>query len=262
MGLLLSVSLLFNRILFSLNLIYIVPVYSGGSQEVDNLASGLTEFQKTFEKPSEYLNPKEFVSDEIARSEIIDGIENKIKESVDELLTMEIKNLRQIFTKGKRDPKIPKKKPKIKVVAEKMGPGEKPLAKIPVDELLTDVITSKVFRKMVPKDLNDLIGDFNYISNSMQLVDEKLIDIPIFYTKQLIKELCIYPLGCKLVKKESKFQSNSILFHGGTGSGKTHAALAIAYHTDALFFDISPSHFERLKITGKKRSDYCSSIRF
>ena len=100
---------------------------------------------------------------------------------------------------------------------------------------------------MVPKYLDDLICDFNFISNSMQLVDEKMIDVPLFYTKQLVKELCIYPLGSSLVRESGKIITNSILFHGPSGTGKTHAALSVAYHTDALFFDISPKNLEKFK---------------
>lgn len=43
-----------------------------------------------------------------------------------------------------------------------------------------------LLRKMVPKSIEDLICDFNYIGNSMYLVDDKMIDVPFFYTKQVI----------------------------------------------------------------------------
>jgi SpoVK/Ycf46/Vps4 family AAA+-type ATPase len=75
----------------------------------------------------------------------------------------------------------------------------------------------------------------------MQTVDDKHVDVPLFYTKQLIKELCIYPLGCELIKTAGKMPANSILFSGPSGTGKTHAALSVAYHTDALFMDLSPN---------------------
>lgn len=63
----------------------------------------------------------------------------------------------------------------------------------------------------------------------------------------MVKELCIYPLGSKLVRSSGKINTNSILFYGPRGSGKTHAALAVAYHTDALFFDLSPKNLEKFK---------------
>lgn len=95
----------------------------------------------------------------------------------------------------------------------------------------------------------------------MQLVDEKMIDVPFFYTKQLIKELCIYPLGCPLVRKSGKIVTNSILFHGPTGTGKTHAALSIAYHTDALFFDVSPKNLEKFKTKEELVRAFASAFR-
>lgn len=42
-----------------------------------------------------------------------------------------------------------------------------------------------VLRKMIPLSLDDLICDFNYIATSMQIIDEKMIDVPLFYTKQV-----------------------------------------------------------------------------
>lgn len=104
-----------------------------------------------------------------------------------------------------------------------------------------------ILRKMVPKHLDDLLCDFNYVTNAMHTVEEKCPEIPLFYTKQLVKELCIYPLGCQTVRSQAKFTSNSVLFHGPPGTGKTHAALAVAHHTDALFFDLSPKNLEKFQ---------------
>lgn len=98
---------------------------------------------------------------------------------------------------------------------------------------------------MISKNLEDLVCDFNYIAHSMDLVDEQLIDVPLFYTKQLIKEYCIYPLGSQIVKSNCTIHTPSILFFGPPGTGKTHAALAIAHHTNSLFIDFSPRNMER-----------------
>jgi SpoVK/Ycf46/Vps4 family AAA+-type ATPase len=104
---------------------------------------------------------------------------------------------------------------------------------------------------MVPKNLEDLICDFNYVANSIQIIDEQLIDIPLFYTKQLIKEFCIYPLGSQIVKSNTKPPIASALFFGPPGTGKTHAALAVAYHTNAIFIDLSAQNLEKIK-TGQE----------
>jgi SpoVK/Ycf46/Vps4 family AAA+-type ATPase len=97
---------------------------------------------------------------------------------------------------------------------------------------------------MYAKNLDDLLCDFNYVANSMQIVDSQLIDIPLFYTKQLIKEYCIFPLGSQTVKSNS-LGFCSALFYGPSGTGKTHAAISIAHHTNALFMDLSPNNLER-----------------
>jgi SpoVK/Ycf46/Vps4 family AAA+-type ATPase len=97
---------------------------------------------------------------------------------------------------------------------------------------------------MIPKSLNDLLCDFNYIAHSMNLVDEKLIDVPLFYSLQLVKEFCIFPMGSQFIKSNMGSNFASVLFHGFPGTGKTHAAIAVAHHTDSLFIDISPRNLE------------------
>jgi len=93
------------------------------------------DFKNTFETPSDYISQKEAFLSNIARDEIIGDVKQTIREEVDALIQMEIKNLRMI--KGKKEPKASKKKAKTK--PEKMGPGEKPLAKIDNKELFADV---------------------------------------------------------------------------------------------------------------------------
>lgn len=48
---------------------------------------------------------------------------------------------------------------------------------------------------MVPKSLDDLICDFNYIASPMQTVEDKMIDIPLFYTKQVSLYIYINSVG-------------------------------------------------------------------
>lgn len=50
-----------------------------------------------------------------------------------------------------------------------------------------------------------------------------------------------------MIRHSGKILTNSILFHGPSGTGKTHAAMAIAHHTNSLFFDVSPRNLERFK---------------
>ena len=111
-----------------------MPVYSGPTDQTKNLTDVVEEFKSIYETPSDHISQKEAFLSNIARDEIISGVEKSIREEVDAVIQMEIKNLRTL--KGKKDPK-PKKPPKPK--PEKMGPGEKPLSKIDNKELFADV---------------------------------------------------------------------------------------------------------------------------
>ena len=85
--------------------------------------------------------------------------------------------------------------PKVKVPAEKFYRGEKPLAKFLLSELFNELVDKHVIRKMVPHTLSELKCDFNYVAHRMNIIDENLIDVSLFYTKQLLKGYCIFPLG-------------------------------------------------------------------
>ena len=120
-----------------------MPLYSGATDQVKNLTNLVEEFKTTFETPSDFISQKEAFLSNLARDEIIGDVEQVIKEEVDALINMEIKNLRMI--KGKKEPKVSKKKPKTK--PEKFGPGEKPLGKIDNKELFADVFFIFLFDK-------------------------------------------------------------------------------------------------------------------
>ena len=220
-----------------------IKPYTGPSGiEMENIEKYITEFKSLFETPSEFINQKDTFMVNIARQTVLEKVTEAIRVEVDQMISIEIANRRTIHLKGKRD-KLPKV-PKVKVPPEKYCTGEKPLAKIPVSELFNELVDKHVIRKMVPHTLDELKCDFNYVAHRMNVIDENLIDVPLFYTKQLLKEFCIFPLGDPFVKSNMGSNVASVLFHGPPGTGKTLAALAIAYHTDALFLDISPKNVE------------------
>lgn len=114
-------------------------MYSGGSQQVQELGTNIEEFKKIFETPSEFFNQKEYNTD-LARDEIIDELKNQIKEEADQLISNEIMNLRKIFLKGKKDPNLKNQnRNRDRGPKEKFGTGENKLKDIPAKELLQDV---------------------------------------------------------------------------------------------------------------------------
>ena len=220
-----------------------IKPYTGPSGiEMENIQKYITEFKSLFETPSEFINQKDTFMVNIARQTVLEKVTEAIRVEVDQMISIEIANRRTIHLKGKKD-RLPKV-PKVKVPPEKFCTGEKPLAKIPISELFNELVDKHVIRKMVPHTLDELKCDFNYVAHRMNVIDENLIDVPLFYTKQLLKEFCIFPLGDPFVKSNMGSNVASVLFHGPPGTGKTLAALAIAYHTDALSLDISPKSVE------------------
>ena len=220
-----------------------IKPYTGPSGiEMENIQKFITEFKSLFETPSEFINQKDNFMVNIARKNVLEKVTEAIRLEVDQMVSIEIANRRTIHLKGKKD-RLPKV-PKVKVPAEKFCTGEKPLAKVPLSELFNELVDKHVIRKMVPHTLSELKCDFNYVAHRMNIIDENLIDVPLFYTKQLLKEYCIFPLGDPFVKSNLGTNVASVLFHGPPGTGKTLAALAIAYHTDALFLDISPKNVD------------------
>ena len=220
-----------------------IKPYTGPSGiEMENIQKYINEFKELFETPSEFINQKDTFMVNIARKNVLEKVTEAIRLEVDQMISLEIANRRTIHLKGKKD-KLPKA-PKVKVPPEKFCTGEKPLAKVPLSELFNELIDKKVIRKMAPHTLDELQCDFNYVAHRMNIIDENLIDVPLFYTKQLIKEYLIFPLGDPFVKSNLGSNVASALFHGPPGTGKTLAALAIAYHTDALFIDISPKNVD------------------
>ena len=220
-----------------------IKPYTGPSGiEMENIQKFITEFKTLFETPSEFINQKDTFMVNIARKSVLEKVTEAIRLEVDQMVSLEIANRRTIYLKGKKD-KLPKV-PKVKVPAEKFCTGEKPLAKVPLSELFNELVDKHVIRKMVPHTLDELKCDFNYVAHRMNIIDENLIDVPLFYTKQLLKEYCIFPLGDPFVKSNLGSNIASVLFHGPPGTGKTLAALAIAYHTDALFLDLSPKNVD------------------
>ena len=220
-----------------------IKPYTGPSGiEMENIQKYINEFKALFETPSEFINQKDQFMVNIARKNVLEKVTEAIRLEVDQMISIEIANRRTIHLKGKKD-RLPKV-PKVKVPPEKLCTGEKPLVKVPLSELFNELIDKHVIRKMVPHTLDELQCDFNYVAHRMNIIDENLIDVPLFYTKQLIKEYLIFPLGDPFVKSNLGSNITSALFHGPPGTGKTLAALAIAYHTDALFIDISPKNVD------------------
>ena len=190
--------------------------YTGPSGiEMENIQKYINEFKALFETQSEFINQKNTFMGNIARKNVLEKVTEAIRLEVDQITILEIANRRTIHLKGKKD-KLPKQ-PKIKVPPEKFYTDEKPLAIVPLIELFNKLIDKLVIRKMVPHTLDELLCHFNYVAHKMDFIDENLINIPLFYTKLLIKEFCIFPLGDLFAKSNLGSNIASTLLYGPPG---------------------------------------------
>lgn len=170
-----------------------VPIFTGPTEKAKQLTNNIEEFKSLYENPSEFNNNE--VRFDIAKNEIIGKIEEDIRIEVDQAIQMEIINLRSIFYKGKKDPILSKlnknknKKNKKNAVKEKLIAGENKIASLNIDDIFTELVMNGILRRMVPKNLDDLICDFNYIAKETLIANERMCDIPLFYTKQVILTL-------------------------------------------------------------------------
>jgi hypothetical protein len=124
----------FNR---GMGLLILVLLYTGPTEEVKKLSENIEEFKSTFEKPSEFITGKDDIIKNLAKDEIYGNIEKRIEMEVDAIISVELTNQRTLWLKGKKD-KLPKE-PKPVVPVEKLGPGEKALVKIGIEDIFTDV---------------------------------------------------------------------------------------------------------------------------
>jgi hypothetical protein len=159
-------------------------VYSGPTEKTKDITKNIEEFKQIYEQPSEFMNNE--VRFDIAKNEIIGKIETSIRDDVDKAIQMEIINLRSIFYKGKKDPILSKKnRRKEKPPKEKFLPGENKIASLNIEDVFTELVMNGILRRMVPKQLDDLTCDFNYIAKETMIANDKMCDIPLFYTKQV-----------------------------------------------------------------------------
>ena len=180
----------------------------------------------------------------MAKEEILPDIKDEFKVVVDDLIKIELENiklLRNIKAKKKKKKKGKKKKKKGK--KKKALPGEKAIAKYDPKDLLVELVENRIVKKLPPQKLTDFIGEFNYLHSMLDDLEEAPYDPSMALVRQLVTEYAIFPLGSELVKKRAEL-NKSILFYGPPGTGKTLVVRAVAHETASMVFDLSPLAIE------------------
>jgi SpoVK/Ycf46/Vps4 family AAA+-type ATPase len=153
--------------------------------------------------------------------------------------------------KGKKGKKSKKKKIKL--------PGGVWFTKMEAYEMLVELVKNNIVKKLPPSNLQDFLGEFNFIGSMMDNVEPGKDTGPqapsMALIRQLVTEYIIFPLGSELIRKRHPEHTMSFLFYGPAGSGKTQMVRAVATETRSILFDLSPNTIKDVYNTDKKETE-------
>ena len=193
----------------------------------------------------------------LAKEEVKPMLEQQFTKEIDEMIKMELENLKELMGGGKKKKKKKSKKKKAKKKKEKplKLPGAKYLKGKQPEEILLDLVSANIVKKLPPQQMSDFIGEFNYIHSTLDDVMQPIHDPSLALIRQLVTEYVIFPLGSEIVRARMRENVNSMLFYGPPGTGKTLMVRAIVTHTNAVLFDLSPLSIEGKYAGGKKQDE-------
>jgi len=101
----------------------------------------------------------------IAKREVMPVLEEELKKDVDNMILMELDNMRMLSgvkTKKKKGKKKKNKKKGKKKKGLKL-PGAKMIKDVPMADVLGELINNNIVKRLPPQNLLDFVGEFNYI---------------------------------------------------------------------------------------------------
>lgn len=213
----------------------------GPSEVVQKFDEFHEQYNEEWGDKDESENFKQKHDPEVAKKEVTPEVEDEFKGIVDEMIKVELENMKilQGIKSKKKKKKGKKKKGKKKKGKKKPLPGQKQIAKDDVKDLLSELVSHGIVKKLPPTKLSDFIGEFNYLHSMLDDIKDTPYDPSMALIRQLVTEYAVFPLGSELVKKRAEL-TRSILFYGPPGTGKTLVVRAIAHETASLVFDLSP----------------------
>jgi IQ and AAA domain-containing protein len=229
----------------------------GPSETVQKFDEFYSDFNDTWATRDESENYKQEHDVTLAKDQVKPLLEKEFTKQIDEMIKIELENLKEMQGGGKKKKKGKKKKGKKgKKKKEKplKLPGAKYLKGKEPEEILLDLVSQNIVKKLPPQHMSDFIGEFNYIAFMTENDMEPISDPSLALIRQLVTEFIIFPLGSEIVRSRLKEKINSVLFYGPPGTGKTLMIRSIITHTNAMMFDMSPLSIEG-KFVGGKRQD-------
>jgi SpoVK/Ycf46/Vps4 family AAA+-type ATPase len=228
----------------------------GTSEVVTKFDDFYDEWKQEWDQKDEANNQEQKHDEEKTRDDVMPSIEDQLKNDVDEMIKMELENMRTL-SGAKQKKKKGKKKGKKKKKKKKKGlklPGYKMIKDMNVKEILVTLINNNIVKKIPPQKLTDFMGEFNYIHTMLDDITKIPYDPSMALIRQLVTEYIIFPLGSELVRLRFPEDISSFLFYGPAGTGKTLVVRAIVHETNSIFFDMSPINIDG-KYTGKKEEE-------
>jgi len=166
----------------------------------------------------------------LARLEVMPLLEDEYKNTVDDMIRMELENMKMLS--GLKQKKKKKKKSKKKKKKKKKGlklPGFKMIKDLQIKEVLVQLIRENIVKKIPPQVLNDFMGEFNYIHSMLDDIKETPHDPSMALIRDLVTEYIVFPLGSEMCRQRFPEYVRSFLFYGPPGTGKTLVVRAIAH---------------------------------
>jgi hypothetical protein len=126
----------------------------------------------------------------MAHDEMLPVVQEELKKRVDDMLKIELENMRLIAgVKSKKK----KKGPKL--------PGlTKAFWDIPMKTHLENLVKENIVRKLPDRTLSTFIGEFNYLHSMLDNIKDTPYDPSMALIRQLVTEYIIFPLGSEMVR--------------------------------------------------------------
>jgi hypothetical protein len=156
------------------------------------------------------------------RDEVLPQVQKELTKQIDDMLDLELANMRVLM--GIKSKKKKGKKKKNKKKKGKKGPklpGYKAIRGIEPLTLIVELIKNSIVKKLPPAHLSSFMGEFNYIASMMDDTKDTPRPPSMALIRQLVTEYIVFPLGSKLVRQRHPEDVRSVLFYGPRGTGKT-----------------------------------------